>query len=188
MRCKMVAARNIPECTPACSICCMIPQMVTLPSLSHRASTSSSSARSMYLSTNTGLSGSTSTAFSMYRFRSVSLQCHATQSMTHCSCKCAITREAFHVGCASTVSTLTWAASFDCAMPTRATGRWIVQFHFPKRDICQVNTVMTAVTVLQGLKLQALQCAKVTDAVRKGSAKGMSLPWQNASCALFVWP
>ena len=61
-------------------MCCMIPQMVTLPSLSHRASTSSSSARSMYLSTSTGLSGSTSTAFSMYRFRSVSLQFHTKRS------------------------------------------------------------------------------------------------------------
>ena len=37
----------------------MIPQMVTFPSLSQRASTSSSSARSRYLSTSTGLSGST---------------------------------------------------------------------------------------------------------------------------------
>lgn len=64
----------MPECTPACSICCMMPQMTTLPSLSQRASTSNSSARSRYLSTSTGLSGSTSTALSMYLLRSLSLQ------------------------------------------------------------------------------------------------------------------
>ena len=67
-------SHDLPECTPACSMCCMMPQMVTLPSLSHSASTSSSSARSMYLSTRTGLSGSTSTALSIYLFRSASLQ------------------------------------------------------------------------------------------------------------------
>ena len=66
----------------------MIPQMVTLPSWSHKASTSSSSALSMYLSTSTGLSGSTSTAFSMYRFRSASLHKHTHRQADECSwCK-----------------------------------------------------------------------------------------------------
>ena len=77
---------SVPECTPACSMCCKMPQMVTLPSWSHKASTSNSSARSMYLSTRTGLSGSTSTAFSMYRFKSVSLQ-HTNKHIRSVICK-----------------------------------------------------------------------------------------------------
>eukprot|EP00983_Pelagomonas_calceolata_P082033 1155797-Pelagomonas_calceolata.AAC.3 len=47
---------------PACSMCSISAQMVTLPSLSHSASTSISTARSRYLSTSTGRSVSTSTA------------------------------------------------------------------------------------------------------------------------------
>mmetsp|Transcript_4641 Transcript_4641/g.13944 ORF Transcript_4641/g.13944 Transcript_4641/m.13944 type:complete len:205 (-) Transcript_4641:2425-3039(-) len=57
-----------PECTPACSICSMIPPITTLPKESHKASTSNSVAWSRYLSTKTGRSGSTSTAVPKYLF------------------------------------------------------------------------------------------------------------------------
>mmetsp|Transcript_7072 Transcript_7072/g.14105 ORF Transcript_7072/g.14105 Transcript_7072/m.14105 type:complete len:228 (-) Transcript_7072:225-908(-) len=72
MVCGGMEHAESPEWTPACSICCMIPQITTLPSASAKASTSNSSALSRYLSTNTGLSGSTSTAVLMYRDTSFS--------------------------------------------------------------------------------------------------------------------
>mmetsp|Transcript_12475 Transcript_12475/g.41084 ORF Transcript_12475/g.41084 Transcript_12475/m.41084 type:complete len:358 (-) Transcript_12475:2033-3106(-) len=62
-----------PECTPACSMCSMIPPITTLPSSSASASTSTSVALFRYLSTNTGCSGSTCTAVVMYRSRSCEL-------------------------------------------------------------------------------------------------------------------
>mmetsp|Transcript_894 Transcript_894/g.2081 ORF Transcript_894/g.2081 Transcript_894/m.2081 type:complete len:325 (-) Transcript_894:2193-3167(-) len=62
-----------PLCTPASSMCSMMPQMTTLPSLSARQSTSISTAPLRYLSTSTGWLGSTSTAVSMYSLSSSSL-------------------------------------------------------------------------------------------------------------------
>mmetsp|Transcript_8776 Transcript_8776/g.35859 ORF Transcript_8776/g.35859 Transcript_8776/m.35859 type:complete len:346 (-) Transcript_8776:2287-3324(-) len=55
-----------PLCTPACSMCSMMPPITTLPSLSASESTSISTAFSRYLSTRIGWSGSTAIAFSMY--------------------------------------------------------------------------------------------------------------------------
>lgn len=55
-----------PLCTPACSMCSMMPPMTTAPVASASASTSISTASSRYLSTSTGRAGSTSTAFWMY--------------------------------------------------------------------------------------------------------------------------
>mmetsp|Transcript_4743 Transcript_4743/g.14604 ORF Transcript_4743/g.14604 Transcript_4743/m.14604 type:complete len:324 (-) Transcript_4743:599-1570(-) len=54
-----------PLCTPACSMCSMMPPMTTLPSLSASESTSISTASSRYLSTRIGWLGSTAMAFSM---------------------------------------------------------------------------------------------------------------------------
>ena len=61
-----------PECTPACSMCSMMPPMSTSsPSLT--ASTSTSMARSRNRSSSTGLSFETFTASVMYWRRSSSL-------------------------------------------------------------------------------------------------------------------
>jgi hypothetical protein len=62
MDCVGIEHAESPEWMPACSMCSMMPQMTTLPWESRSASTSSSTARSRYLSTSTGRSGSTSTA------------------------------------------------------------------------------------------------------------------------------
>mmetsp|Transcript_834 Transcript_834/g.3462 ORF Transcript_834/g.3462 Transcript_834/m.3462 type:complete len:311 (-) Transcript_834:2583-3515(-) len=65
MVCEGMLHAESPECTPACSMCSMMPAITTLPSASQSASTSSSVALFRYLSTSTGFSGSTSTAVVM---------------------------------------------------------------------------------------------------------------------------